>query len=373
MKTLRIILLALLLWNLPAMTLANIGPGAGSLLSYLTIALLALYYFLEQKTTPNWWILIISLLYFSISGVQYSDTSNFINETAKYIIFVIAGYELAKRVSTEQLFYFLLIASITVAIHALFFPTKFGRYYGVFLHPNSAAFICIYGYALTYGLKKLPLQLLGQFIFTLMGLLTFSRSFIVIWVILNLISLKISIRNIRIIGIGFLIFSSLLVIDDLVGLNNPRFDQLKHIFNTEKVSNEELTSDSRTETWALFYDKVAEAPIFGNGFGTFSGRMGQIGAHNTFLMIIGEAGIIPFFVFLAYFIYLFYWCIYFFNETPYLLMQTIALALFLMGFHGFFNFYYVTFAAMWIQYQIVNQKNLRYTDQIKYKMCETRC
>ena len=33
-------------------------------------------------------------------------------------------------------------------------------------------------------------------------------------------------------------------------------------------------------------------------------------------------------------------------------MQIIALSLFLMANHNFFTFYYVSFAAMWIQYQI---------------------
>ncbi len=86
--------------------------------------------------------------------------------------------------------------------------------------------------------------------------------------------------------------------------------------------------------------------------------MGKVvGVHNTYLLIIGEAGIIPFLLFLAYFIYLFYWGIYFFKETPYLIMQTIALSVFLLANHNFFNFYYLTFAAMWIQYQIVEQKH----------------
>lgn len=367
MKIFRAVLLALLLWNLSSIALVNLGSTAGAVLSFGTIALLAFYYLLAEKTAPNWWILIISLLYFTISSFQYQEeTKYFVNDTIKYFVFVIAGYELIKKVSKEQLFYFLLLASLTIAVHALFFPSKSGRYFGIYLQPNNAGFMCIYGYALTYGIKKLPIKLLGQFIFTLMGLLTFSRSFIVIWVILNLLSLKIDIKNIRILGIGFLIFSSLLIIDDLVGLNNPRFDQLKNILTNEKVSNEEITEDSRTDTWALYYDKILEAPIFGNGYKSFQGEPGRIvGVHNSYLMILGEAGVIPFLAFLAYFMHLFYWSSYLFKEAPYLLMQTIALALFLMAFHGFFNFYFVTFTAMWIQYQIVEQKRLLSNNEIR--------
>lgn len=360
MKILRIVILALVLWNLPSIALATLGPALGSSLSFIIFSLLVFYYFLEKKTTPNWWMLIIALLYFTISSFQYyGETKYFINDFVKFFIFVIGGYEVIKRVSKEELFYFILLGSLSIAIETIFFPIRTGRYSGFYLNPNVAGFICIYGYALTYGLKSLPLKLLGQFIFTLMGLLTFSRTFIVIWVLLNLISLKISVKNIRILGIGVLIFSSLLIIDDIVGLNNPRFTQLKNIINNENVSNQEITEDSRTDTWALHYDKIIESPIFGNGYETFSGEMGKVvGVHNTYLLIIGEAGIIPFLLFLAYFIYLFYWSIYFFKETPYLIMQTIALSVFLLANHNFFNFYYLTFAAMWIQYQIVEQKRL---------------
>ncbi|RXJ45965.1 O-antigen ligase family protein [Gelidibacter gilvus] len=360
MKILRIVILALVLWNLPSIALATLGPAFGSSLSFLIISLLALYYFLEEKTTPNWWILLIAFLYFTISSFQYDgETKFFINNFVKYFVLVIGGYELIKRVSKEELFYFILLGSLSIGIETIFFPIRTGRYAGFYLNPNVAGFICIYGYALTYGLKNLPLKLFGQFIFTLMGLLTFSRTFIVIWVLLNLISLKISIKNIRILGVGVLIFSSLLVIDDIVGLNNPRFTQLKNIINNENVSNREITEDSRTDTWALHYDKIYQSPIFGNGYDTFSGEMGKVvGVHNTYLLIIGEGGIIPFLLFLGYFIYLFYWSIYFFKETPYLIMQTIALSVFLLANHNFFNFYYLTLVAMWIQYQIVKQKRL---------------
>ncbi len=359
MKIIRIVLLILILWNLPAIALFTLSPGLGSRLSYLTVGLLAIYYFFETKTKPNWWIIIISLLYFTISSFQYYYPANlFILETVKYFIFVIGGYELVKRVSKEQLFFILLLGTLSIAVEALLFPSKFGRYSGFYLNPNEAGFVCIFGYALVYSLKNTSIKLLGQFVFTLMGLLTFSRTFIVIWILLNIISLKVSIKNIRILGIGILIFSALIIIDQYVGLNNPRFEQLKNIVSNDKVSVNEINEDSRFDTWAHHYDKILESPFFGNGYGTFSGGLGYLGVHNSYLMIIGEAGIIPFALFLAYIGYLLYWSIYFFKNTPYLIMQTIALAIFLMTDHNFFTHYYVLFVAMWIQYQIVVQKKL---------------
>lgn len=359
MKILRIFVLVFILWNLPAIATFAMSPGLGSLLSYITIGLISLYYFFETKTKPNWWIIIIALLYFTISSFQYyGPPIDFIPETIRYFIFVIGGYELIKHVEKKELFFFLLLGSFSIAIEAFFFPSNFGRYSGFYLNPNEAGFVCIYGYALVYSLKNMNLKLLGQFVFTLMGLLTFSRTFIVIWLFLNIISLKISIKNIRILGIGFLLFSALIFIDQSVGLNNPRFDQLKNIVTNENISSNEINEDTRMYTWAKFYDKIFESPFFGNGYGTFSGRMGSVGVHNTYLMVIGEAGIIPFVLLLGYTGYLLYWSIYFFKRTPYLIMQTIALILFLLTDHNFFRHYYVVFIAMWIQYQVVKEKKI---------------
>jgi O-antigen ligase len=126
-------------------------------------------------------------------------------------------------------------------------------------------------------------------------------------------------------------------------------------------------------TWSKFYDVLLESPIFGNGYGTLSGKLGYGGVHNTYLMIIGEAGIIPFVLLLAYICYLFYWSICFFKTTPYLIMQTVALALFLLTDHNFFVSYYLVFGAMWIQYQIVVQKKLLFgtENQIENEKLET--
>ncbi|WP_047546298.1 O-antigen ligase family protein [Psychroserpens sp. Hel_I_66] len=357
MKIIRIITLVLIIWNIPSIGLSAFGDSIGSLLSYATISLLGVYYLFEKKTTPNWWIIILALMYFIISSFQFYGTPKiFMLELAKFFVFILGAYELVKRVGKEQLFFFLLLGSITVAIEALFFPTKLGRYSGFYLNPNEAGFICIYGYALVYSLKNTSIKLLGQFVFTLMGLLTFSRTFIVIWVILNIISLKISIKNLRVLGIGVLIFSSLIFIDEVVGLNNPRFEQLTNIVTNKNVSVNTINEDSRVDTWAGHFDEILHSPFIGNGYGSFSGGTGNLGVHNSYLMIIGEAGIIPFLIFLAYMAYLFFWSIYFFKKTPYLIMQTIALSMFLLTDHNFFTHYYVLFATMWIQYQIVLER-----------------
>ncbi|WP_431108814.1 O-antigen ligase family protein [Winogradskyella poriferorum] len=359
MKILKYITFGLVLLNIPSVVLMSYGGGIGSLLSYISILFLAVYYFLERKTQPNWWLIIISILFFMIGGIQYIGlTSSFIYDTIKYFIYLISAYELVKNINISEYNFFLIIGAVTIPLEALFFTSDFGRYAGFYINPNVAGFICITGYATTYGLKNVSAKLLGQFIFTLAGLLTFSRTFIVIWLLVNIISLKISIKNIRILGLGFLIIGTLFFIDEIVGLNNPRFDQLKGIVNNEGVDTEEINEDSRADTWARFYDKILDSPFIGNGYGSFSGKEGhEQGVHNSYLMVLGEAGIVPFFLFVFYIVYLLAMSLIYFSKKPNLIMQTIALSLFLLANHNFFTFYYVSFAAMWIQYQIELVKN----------------
>ena len=358
MKILKLVVTALIFLNIPSIALFNYGPVVGSLLSYSTILFMILYYILlPNKSAVNIWLILLALSYYLISSFQYvGDPKFLIVDSIKYFMLIICGFELIKRINITEIYFIFLIGSLSIAIEAIFFPSKWGRYAGFYINPNVAGFICIYGYSLTYGLKKESLKILGQFIFTLMGLLTFSRTFIVIWVCLNLISLRISIKNIRILGLGFLIISSLFLIDEIVGLNNPRFEQMKKIANNEKVSNKEINEDSRADTWALFYDDIFESPFFGSGYGTFSGRT-RLGAHNTYLMVVGEAGIIPLIIMLALFAYLFYSGFTLFKHAPHIIMETIALSLFLLANHNFFIFYYVTCSTMLIQDQINQTKN----------------
>ena len=54
MKALKYVTFGLVMLNIPSIALSAYGGGIGSLLSYVTILLLAVYYFSEKKTRPNW-------------------------------------------------------------------------------------------------------------------------------------------------------------------------------------------------------------------------------------------------------------------------------------------------------------------------------
>lgn len=357
MKLLKLSIFGIIALNLAAAGVAFYGFTVGGLVNALSFGLLLLFFFIEAKniSKPNFWLLGIGFLYYFFSSFNYLGDSNyFIFASVKYAVIVFCGYELIKRITQNELFYFLLIGSISIGIHALFFPSNFGRYSGLYLNPNLAGFVCIFCYSLIFGLKKQKLRLISQFVVSLMGFLTFSRTFIVLWILLNLISIKISIKNIRVFAIGFGIFFTLIIIDESVGLKNPRFQQLRALASNEEVSTSELNEDSRVDTWARFYDLILEKPILGNGYGTFQGitSKSQIGAHNTYLLVLGESGFIPFLLFLVYIGYLLIRSFGVFKDEPHLFLLMICLSMFLLTNHNFFNFYYITFLTMWTQFEI---------------------
>jgi O-antigen ligase len=68
------------------------------------------------------------------------------------------------------------------------------------------------------------------------------------------------------------------------------------------------TTSHRTEVYKHGWELIKKNPIFGHGLGTFhkfnSGRL-HFGVHNTFLLIQGESGILPFILFVSLFIHFF--------------------------------------------------------------------
>ena len=296
MTVLRHIVLYLFVMNISSGALMYIGAGIGSITSYLSFILLLIYYFFVKKGKINLWMIVLGLLYFAFAGLQYyDDTSYFINVTIKYFIIILGGYEVVKRTSNKEFIVVLLLGSITILLHAAVLgggSADYGRFSGFYINPNAAGFICISGYALAYSLENKRVRLLAQIIFTLMGLLTLSRTFIVLWIMLNLISLKINIKNIRVFVYGFGLLSLLLIFSELLPVKNPRIEQLKAITSSnEEVSVSEINEDSRTETWSKYFDDIGNKPFFGNGFMSFTKKSflsEKVGIHNTFLLVWGR-------------------------------------------------------------------------------------
>ncbi|SIS51216.1 O-Antigen ligase [Zobellia uliginosa] len=306
-------ILALILLNIPGFVLKYMNPVLSSILSYLSFGLLIVFYLINKRTGIHKWFVIIGILYFvisSLSGQSYIPELQFhLIIWVKYFIVIICGYEVVKRTSPNEFIIFLLIGAISIILQILFFNISlkdYGRYSGFFLNPNAAGFICILGYGLSYSVENKKYKFIAQWTFTFMGLLTFSRTFILIWLIINLISLKLSIKNINKLVLGFVLLLGLITYNSFLPVKNSRLTQLAGTISGDSDAAKDLNEGSRFDTWATFYDFILEKPFFGNGFESFNGGGlgGFLGVHNSYLKILGEAGIFPFLLLVFYFIYL---------------------------------------------------------------------
>lgn len=366
MKILKYLILGLFILNIPSLLKVYKGDGISSLVSYLSYILLIAYYLLSNKTSLNLWMIVIGLLFFSISSINEDkyipeEYKDFIMFVLKYFLIVICGYELLKNTSARELTLFLVIGALTIILQILFFNNPLldsGRYSGFYLNPNVAGFICLVGYGMSFASQNKRFRLIFQIIFTLMGLLTFSRTFIVLWLLMNIISIKINIKNARVLLYGFGLLTTFVIYSEFLPVKNPRLAQMSAILKGEEVNTAEINKGSRTETWSLYYDVLFDRPFLGSGFNTFSGNtnIAKVGVHNSYLKIWGEAGLIVFAVFLGMYVVILKDTIQLFNISPHLFMISIALILFLTTTHNFFETGYILFISMWIQAEIYNNR-----------------
>jgi O-antigen ligase len=243
----------------------------------------------------------------------------------------------------------LLIGASSVVFNAVFFSDNYGRYSGFYLDPNAAGSVCIAGYALSLGFKKSRLKTIAQFLCTFAGLITFSRTFVLIWIIVNLISLKVNPKNIKVLALGAIAIALTFSLASILNFNPIRLRQLKSLGGDEQVSVQELNEGSRTATWAEFYPYISEKPFLGYGFGSFQGGgLRRNGPHNSFLLVWGEAGIFAVLIFLGLHLYLLKKSFAVFYQKPHLFLMSISLLLFLLTTHNYFTAYTIIFYSMWI-------------------------
>jgi O-antigen ligase len=153
--------------------------------------------------------------------------------------------------------------------------------------------------------------------------------------------------------IGGFVLIGILIFSDKLTLNKDRFNALKSVFGTESVQTDVIREGSRTETWALYYDQIFERPFLGHGFMKFQRRRnGMPGVHNSFLMIIGEAGILPFLWMLGIYGYLLAKSFTFFKTRPEFFYISLAIVLSLMTGHQYFRVFYYVFLSMFVYYKL---------------------
>ncbi len=351
MQYLKYFILGLFLLDIPSFILLALKLDTlASVVSYLEFILMFFYYMVNSKFKLALPFVLIGITYYLLAFLHSTlDLNSYFLEATKYFIIIICGNELVKRCSVLEIYWFLIIGGVSIFIQPLLFSDNYGRASGFYLNPNIAGFISIIGYCLTYAVPGKFLKLFGQLLFSFVGLLTFSRTFILIWVIVNIASLWISFKNIRVFFIGAVVVFSIVAFSQTFITDSIRFNQLEDVLNN-KSNLSEINEDSRTDTWAQYYFLILENPVFGNGLGALRSDDTKFkqGVHNSYLLIWGEAGILPFIIFTGLFCSLMYTGLKYFKEEPYLFLFVFSISLYLLTSHNYFNDYTILLFSLWI-------------------------
>lgn len=318
-KIISFVVCLLVLLNIPGILLETQSIAVSSPVSYFTFFLLGVLIITNKTKFPKQILFMagISSLYFFIGAFQYEES--FITLSSKYVKFLLYLFGLfvsLKHINQNTIIFLLLAGAITILLDSLYFRfndfqgidyvSQYGRYSGFYLNPNTASMICLTGYALS--ITKTNYWKFLSIAFTFFGFLTLSRTFMASWFLITIIYLFYN-RKYIVKTLLFLIVSvfSLITFSEKLNLDVARFDFLVNLFSGQ-INNEFLNKDSRQDQWAKFYDGILNSPIIGNGYSSFGQSLdglGDAGVHNSFLLIIGESGLLPFLLIIMIFFFLF--------------------------------------------------------------------
>ncbi len=272
----------------------------------------------------------------------------------------------------SDIYYILLIGGVSIIINGIIFPQTNaiyglvnGRFGGILLNPNTAGITCMLGMALSYSIKNTWWRMIGQGIFTFAGILTLSRTFIVVWFLINFLAVLKSKKNLIAPVIGSIALILLFTFADNKNFATDRFDALTSFFTEGEIKSKTLGHDTRDQSWSLYYELIYDKPFFGNGFLSFQRpSRGLPGAHNSYLMIIGESGFLPLLLFLGILVYLLKNSIALYRKKPYILFVLLVVMLNLMASHTFF-FYYQSVSLLIFVFLEIKKSKLSFKKENK--------
>lgn len=368
-KIISFVVCLLVLLNIPGILLETKSIAVSSPVSYFTFFLLGVLIITNKTKFPKQILFMagISSLYFFIGAFQYEGS--FIElfiVFIKFLLYLFGLFISLHYINQNTIILLLLAGATTIILDSLYFRfndfqgigfiSQYGRYSGFYLNPNNASFVCSLGYVLTL-IKKNNIKFLA-ILFTFFGFLTLSRTFMGSWIIITSIYLFLN-RKYLVKSIFILIISGFILVQfsEQLKLDLTRFEFLTNLF-LGNIDQEVLNNDSRSSQWAKFYDGIANSPIIGNGYSSFGNSLdgqGDAGVHNSFLLILGESGFLPFSLILALFVSLLYrsWTIIRPNIMPFLLI--ISLIITLMVSHVLFSSGIQIFILVFIIYNLTKK------------------
>ncbi|WP_286263314.1 O-antigen ligase family protein [Thalassotalea atypica] len=188
---------------------------------------------------------------------------------------------------------------------------------GVFGNPNEASIVTAVGFALTVNIvKRKWLKLSLMLFFVAMSLLTFSKTGLMLIALIYFANILLAgnfsmavarLLTMLVVIYTLLIFFKVDILNQFEGNQAKRVEQFLNImlFNP----SEGVVESSRGYLWRQGLDKIAQHPVLGNGLGALHSMQGaQVsvnnkvaqGVHNTYLLKIGDAGVLALIAYLGF-------------------------------------------------------------------------
>ncbi len=290
------IITALVLSNQKSFNYIFRAPIYGWIVFYVVISLIWMILPNSHAGPRDMRIIILSSAYlFSVASLMYFDDSDF-TTTRKAILFIT-------------------VVSISNNILEFFNPGFFisqgsdikilGRSAGLYINANIAGEAIILGMIFSYHLVNKNLKLIFLFICLLGIIPTFSRASIASWfiVVIIMIATK-SINKKTAISLGISLFLTIAIllpiltsfIDlNLEGAAKNLLGRLDFFSSNRYVADHSQTERLEIAKGALRY--FEENPIFGGGLALTRYWEYRVSAHNMFLVLMAERGIIGFFIY----------------------------------------------------------------------------
>ena len=360
-----------MLLNIPSIALKTQSIGLSSPISYLLFTLLGVLIFTNKTKFPKQIVFLagISSLYFFIGSFQSNEGFIILFIVyVKFLLYIFGLFISLRHVNQNTIILLLLAGAITILLDSLYFRfndfqgidyvSKTGRYAGFYLNPNTASVVCLVGLVLSIT-KKDTWGIVLSIAFSFLGFLTLSRTFIIMWFLIIAIYLfynrKHIINTFLFFGVALFI---LVTFSEKLNLDADRFEFLIGLFSGS-VNEEVLNNDSRQNTWAKFYYDILDSPIIGNGYASFSKSSDGVGVHNTFLLILGESGFLPFVLFISVFVRLLYRTFRSIRYDISTFFLIITLTVMLLVNHNFFTDGLLIFILTFIIYKITQKTDIK--------------
>ncbi len=339
-------------WTLAVMVHIKLQADVLSptVLSIVFVSCLVLLAFVK----PRWWksigtpglLLIATIASYLIIGSAVSLVSGvdlLTRDVARQAFFllvtlatILGGRSILERIGIEEISKWMLLVLIASCAVILLTPTlnSIGilpeyrlpsRLTGVFSDPNDAGFVAcitaVLALALLYNNIHRSLAYSALALGCAAVIMTFSYAALLVLgmvfifcLILNGRSLKqdifrtavtVTLSAIVFVLLGMVVYSNIIPQQDQ-DTAEPIFNQIDSALNTIRRENRgtdgrRTTLAARVRQWELGAEKVMESPFIGNGLGQLYYIEGAplnhenlpIGIHNLYLLLLGEAGIIP--------------------------------------------------------------------------------